>query len=145
MAYSTPATFVADDILTAAQLNTLSQAITELQSAGEQPGACFVQQVLDADGTIRAWMRHQHRYLWWRLDWSGGGIGDNLEIKIEPESSADQTLYANASPNLASYYEVEDLNGLLADGEFYTIVVNVAFDSPGTATLVYLQERSAAS
>lgn len=147
MAYTTPATFADNDVLTAAALNTLSTAITELQSAGELPTAVFLQRVAtsSAGTTYYARMRHAHRYLWWRVDFGNAGEGDDLELIIYPESGGSTTLYSNSGPGDASYAIVEDLDGLLDDGEFYRISMYIKVNSGGTGTWIYCEERSVAS
>lgn len=146
MSYTTPTTFVDDDVLTAAALNTLSTAITELQSVGESPAAVFLQRTTTSTSgtTFYAKLRHAHRYLWWRVDFGAGGQGDDMTLTIYPESGGSQVLFSDSSPDDASYVEVDDLNGLVAAGEFYQIALYIKVNVAGTATWLYCEERSVA-
>jgi hypothetical protein len=147
MAYTTPATFADNDILTAAALNTLSTAITELQSVGELPTAVWLQRVAtsSAGTTFYAKMRHAHRYLWWSVRFGAIGQGDDMTLTIYPESGGSHVLFDDSSPEDLSYALVEDLDGLLDDGEFYRIAMYIKVNSGGQGTWLYCEERSVAS
>lgn len=147
MAYTTPATFVDEAMLTAAQLNTLSAAIVELQSAGAQPVMPWVIRVATSSSgtTYTAWMRHTHRYLWWRLDFGAAGQGDDITLTIYPESGGSTVLYTDATAANASYALVEDLDGLVDAGEFYRIDLYIKVNTGGQGSWIYCYESSEAS
>lgn len=148
MAYTTPPNFINEAVLTAAQLNALSAAVAELQSAGEQPTAAWVQQTASSVTMWQAWMRHQHRYLWWRVDFSPASCERYLKVEvITSTGTVHQLFQKDTGTKLGSYAAASDLNGLLAAGEFYTVRVTIDFEGSGSklGTWMYCQERSVAA
>lgn len=142
MAYTTPATFADGNILTAAQLNILSDDIEFLYSLMSGINIPFSSQTLTGSGNTRKWIfRHQARYLHYKFRLTTG-TSDELDIRL---GAADTIEYTDATNRTAAYTWTGyiDLTATTenpADGDFYHVFVEFDFAAAGEFIVDYFLE-----
>ena len=115
MAWATPPTFTSGDILTASNLNILSDDIEYLKgyTNGAMPGCPAI--ALADSGDILYLLRHMHRYLHIKTTNTGG----NLTVKYSTTTVKTTSLSGTQTWDI-------DLNSYgLTVGAFYVVTVNI--------------------
>lgn len=131
MAWTTPPTFVDGAILSASQLNILSDDLEELHGAiaGSNPGQPSV--ALPTDGDVFYLIRHIHPYLHLKIVGRTRVYYDSTQVL----NSGSEGVTATYAVNLTSY-------GLTV-GAIYTLRVNI--EGSGTKMAVYAIESDQAT
>jgi hypothetical protein len=120
MAWTNPPTFSTDDVLTATNLNILSDDLAYLHGyvSGANPAMTSVELAVDGDAYFI--IRHLHRYL--RISYRC-----NADIKIWYDATE---VYHDGTPDGVNETRYADLNALgLTVGQLYT--VKATLDSDG--------------
>ncbi len=136
MSWVTPPTFTTGAVLTATQLNTLSDDLEYLHGfvSGANPAITAVQ--LAADGDAYALIRHMHRYLWVQY-------AANDDVRIYYDATE---VYHDGAPAGTREGHVIDLDSFgLTVGQLYTIKLSLDSDSGGVRIVYYLFESDVAS
>jgi hypothetical protein len=144
MAWTTPPTFTAGAVLSAAQMNIISQDLQHLFDTIGQVNTSFNQQDF-ADGTTSEQtfefnQLHRAQYFHWNIS-IGGGLHDELRISYNgTEIFTD--LGARAGPYTWQGHVDLDANpGGLTIGAFYTVVVTFRWtNSANNGTINFLGE-----
>lgn len=145
MAYTTPPTFADGNILTAAQLNILSDDIEHLYGLLSGVNVPFSSQTLTGSGDTRKWIfRHQARYLHYKFRLTSG-TSDELDIRV---GAGEDIEYTDATNRSAPYEWTGyiDMEATVADpalGDFYAVFVEFDFASAGDFIVDYLLESDA--
>lgn len=135
MAYTTPPTFSDASILTASQLNTLSDDIEFLYGVVQSPQVPFRRHSLSLQGSVQQFyrVRHRSRYLNLRIEYIvDNAWGTHLEWALDVTTSAGSN--ANADSDDGNYTSTStatdnitvDIDGLSnppTDGEWYLVTV----------------------
>ena len=125
MAISYP-TFTDGNVLSAAQLNQLGDAVGILRSAIDTSGMAFVTvSVSDAGNTISFWCRHAHQYLIFRAS----GTVNEYDLYVTPEGGATVLVLDNAGTldriDPGDWIDLDTEVPLLGTGDFYRIDVTI--------------------
>lgn len=142
MAYTTPPTFADNAILTAAQLNILSDNIEFLYSLISGVNIPFSSQTLTGSGNTRKWVfRHAARYLHYKFRLTSG-TSDELDIRL---GAADTVEFTDASNRSAPYTWTGylDLTATTEDpaaGSTYSVFIEFDFASAGDFVVDYFLE-----
>lgn len=142
MAYTTPPTFADNAILTAAQLNILSDNIEFLYSLISGVNIPFSSQTLSGSGNTRKWVfRHAARYLHYKFRLTSG-TSDELDIRL---GAADTVEFTDATNRGAPYEWTGylDLAATTEDpavGSTYSVFIEFDFASAGDFIVDYFLE-----
>ena len=139
MAYPTIATKVDGDILTAAHLNTLADAVAYLAAIGSLPNPAMYQQTSTSTSTATHyyWARYTNRYLHVVTNCTSG---DDLQVTINGNVTNDN------DPGNGYEDHVIDCNGYgLTAGAFYPITVAIRAQSGGSIGIAYVGFLSTAT
>ena len=139
MAYPTIATKADGDILTAAHLNTLADAVSYLSALGALPNPAFYQQTSTSTSTATYvyWARYTNRYLHVVTNCTSG---DDLKVTIDGEVTNDN------DPGDGYEDHVIDVNGYgMTAGAFYAITIEVKAQSGGSIGVAYVGFLSTAT
>lgn len=143
MAYTTPPTFTTGAVLTAAQMNTLSDDIEYLYGITQGVNIPFSALVTkrDINQSENLWyMRHMHRYL--HFKWGVNDVGEGL-TGFSIHVNGVKVHEVGVSTGEASYEDFTLEPGGLTEptiGDFYSIYIEAAFDQDTTFTLYYFLE-----
>ena len=145
MAYQTPPTFSSGNVLTAAQMNILSQNLEFFWSLVSGINVPFTGELMSGSGTSRAWTgRRLGRYLHYKMRMVDG-TSDEVEIRV------DGTAEYSDSTNRSAPYEwsgLIDLNATTSNpaiGVFYEITVTFDFTSGNDFRIDYFIESDSIS
>ncbi len=138
-------TFTDGNLLTAAQLNQLGNAVAALRSAVETTGYAFVATTVNNEGgTLSFWLRHVHRYLVLRAS----GTVNEYDLVIVPEGGTPVTVLDNSGTldRIASgdWIDLQTRVPALAVGQFYQVNVMIVDPTTCDMTVFLLYERTAA-
>ena len=136
MAWTTPPTFVNGAVLSASQLNILSDDLEYLAGfvTGANPAITAVQ--LAADGDAFALIRHMHRYLWVQYN-------ANDDVRIFYDATE---VYHDGNPGGTRKGWVIDLNSFgLTVGQLYTLKFSLDSDEGGVRIVYYAYESDVSS
>ena len=139
MAYPTISDVDDGDILTAAHLNTLADAVSYLAALGALPNPAFFQQTSTSTSTVTYtyWARYTNRYLHVVLNCTSG---DDLKVTIDGNDTDDN------DPGDGYEDHVIDCNGYgLTAGAFYAISVAVKAQAGGSIGVAYVGFLSTAT
>lgn len=142
MAYTTNPTFADGNILTAAQLNILSDNIEFLYSLISGINVPFSSQTLTGSGNTRKWIsRRQARYLHYQFRLTTG-TSDELDIRL---GAADTIEYTDATNRSApytwtGYLDLTATTENPAVGDFYHVFVEFDFAAAGEFIVDYFLE-----
>lgn len=116
MAWTTPPTFGSGNVLSAAQLNILSDDMEYLKGfvAGSNPGCPAI--ALANSGNIYYLIRHLHRYLHIKVTNTGG----DLEVLYDANS-----VYTHANLTGVETFDIDTNGQGLTVGAFYVVTVNL--------------------
>lgn len=141
MAYQTPPTFSTGNVLSAANLNILSDNLEFFWSLMSGVNIPFSGQTLTAAGNSRVWtFRRVARYLHYKILLD---VGDSDELYIRVNGNRE---YSDASNHSADhlwegYIDLQAITSVPAVGTFYDVYVEIAFSgSPNELQIIYLIE-----
>jgi hypothetical protein len=131
MAWTNPPTFVDAAVLSASQLNILSDDLEYLHGfvAGGNPGQTSV--VLTSDGDVFYLIRHLHRYLHLKITGRTRVYYDATQVLNSGEAGVSQTYAVDLNPFA------------LVAGQFYTLRVQI--EGSGVKMAVYAIESDQAT
>lgn len=136
MSYTTPPTFADDAVLSAAQLNILSDDIAYLYGLASAVNPPF-QRAGGASGAGGTWLiRHRADYLYAGIEWvKGGDPGADFPFMIRYNGNTLVDTFLTGDSSAA--YQL-DLTGLgLTEGDFYEIEVE-SYTGSYFGTYIYL-------
>lgn len=132
MPYQTNPTFTAGNVLTAAQLNVLSENIAYLYSLIGGPNTPFTGEKLTGTAETRRWtFRRKGRYLHYKMRLLSG-TSDELDIRLGSSATIEYTDATNRSSvyTWSGYIDLTTTTENPAIGDFYEFYVE--FDAVGT-------------
>lgn len=142
MPYQTNPTFSSGNVLTAAQLNILSENIEFLRALTSGVNIPFTGEKMSGSGESRRWtFKHQGRYLHYKMRMVNG-TSDELDIRIGTSESIEYTDATNRSAPYA-WTGYIDLAATVEDpaiGAFYQVFVEFDFDSGNDFRIDYFIE-----
>lgn len=136
MAYTTPPTFSNGAVLSAANLNTLSDDIEYLYALATAVSAPFCGQTMVAGGDSRYWtFRRRARYLHYQVRLTASDI-DEFELLITNYGGTDQDGVIDHSNHSApytwsGYVDLDSLGDPPALLEFYKVHFVITFSGSG--------------
>lgn len=143
MAWVTPPTFVDGNVLTATQLNQLSDAVRYLNGLGASPNVISAE-VGNIQGVTSYWFagRHTNRYL--KCLYIGNANSDYLKIYY-----GATLLYNDGDPYSAgnaqwATLDLQTLIPALAVGDWYRLEVQMHNNTNGTLSVLALYEATSA-
>ena len=151
MAWTNPPTFADGDVLSAAQLNILSNNTEYLKGISDAPNAPFATVTAVGSTTTDFWLRHTHDHLHYKFVIENG-TSDTIWIKVWNEAGTqefgdkifnDTDKVTTTQPDWEGSYDAS----ALTDDAWYRIEVFQSFDggSSNVMYLVYLEERTVAA
>ena len=139
MAYPTINDVDDGDILTAAHLNTIADAVSYLSALGALPNPAFFQQTSTSTSTVTYtyWARYTNRYLHVVTNCTSG---DDLKVTIDSNDTDDN----DPGDGYEDHVIDCDAYGLTA-GAFYAITIEVKAQSGGSIGVAYVGFLSTAT
>lgn len=135
MAYVTPPTFVDGNVLSAAQLNILSDDIEYLHGVTDTPNFGFVLRGASASTILAYYIRHKHRYLHYRYRIE---THDANEVQIEYGGEMIDADMVGAIGTYSGYYDLDSYGFTVND--WYQVSVIYTSSSNSYITVDYLLE-----
>lgn len=146
MPWTTPPTFADGNILTASQLNILSDDLEYLSGVTEAVNTPFTGLItsLPLTSSNNLWrIRHQHRYLHYRI-YSTSGTSDYVKVYYDGEVAYDDS-GNRAGPHLwAGYADLDSVAPGLVVGTYYDLWVEADGDA-WTLRVEFLGESDSTS
>lgn len=141
MAYTTPPTFADDTILTAANLNILSDDVEHLYGLISGVNIPFSSQTITASGESRRWIfRRQARYLHYKIR-NITNDTDELHINVNGNDEYDDVTNRSGAYTWEGYIDLTGITAVPAVGAFYEVYVDITFDTgPNDLRVDYLLE-----
>lgn len=141
MAYQTPPTFSTGNVLSAANLNILSDNLEFFWSLMSGVNIPFSGQTMTLNGNSRVWtFRRVARYLHYKILLD---VGDSDEFSLYINGNREVYDASNHSADYTweSYVDLQAITSVPAVGAFYDVYVNEVFSgSPNELQVIYLIE-----
>ena len=148
MAWVAPPTFNSGDVLTATQLNTLSDAVNYLNALGGAPSPGFLQQIIygtNANVIYSVWHRHNYLHLWCAV--TAGNKPNPFRIYIYPSGYPGSNI--NVTPTFdgnGPWHLIADISSAgIAVGTRYDVEIRISSSSGDRFAVRYLAEMTASS
>jgi hypothetical protein len=141
MPYQVPPVFSSGNVLTAAQLNIISENLEFFWSLVSGVNIPFSGQTLTASGDSRVWtFRNVARYLHYKvlLD---VGTSDEFELYVNGNREVYDASNHNADYTFEGYVDLTAITSPPSVGQFYDVYVTETFSgSPNELQIIYLIE-----
>lgn len=146
MSYTTPPTFADTNILTAAQLNTLSDNIEFLYSLISGVNIPFTSDVVTLSGDSRSWIfRRQARYLHYKIR-STQNDTDRMRIFANGNAELDDGTNRIGAYTWEGYIDLTGITAVPAVGAFYEVYAEfTSLNGPNEWVVDYFLESDATS
>lgn len=145
MSYQIPPTFADGNVLSAAQMQILSDDIEFLYSLVSGVNTPFVGQVMTGSGTSRAYtFRRQGRYLHYKFRMVVG-TSDELDLRIDGTAEYTDATNRAAPYTWSGYADLQATTSAPDIGEFYTAEVEFDFASGNDFRIDYMIESDSIS
>jgi len=145
MSYTSPPIFADGNLLSAAQMNTLSDDVEFLHGVVMGPNIPFCSVVSNTGGSLDAtnavWMiRHKHRYLHYYIS-QLASQSDSLEIRYDGTAVYSDGGDRTAPWAWSGYVDLDSTPGGLTVGNWYEITVHYTPKTgSGVVQVIYLLE-----
>ena len=140
MAYQTPPTFSSGNVLTAAQLNIISENIEFFWSLVSGVNIPFTGEKMTGSGTSRGWTgRRLGRYLHYKMRMVTG-TSDQVDVDVDGTTEYTDSTDRAAPYTWSGYIDLNTTTSNPDIGEFYEITVVFAFTSGNDFRVDYLIE-----
>lgn len=142
MAYQTPPTFSSGAVLSAANMNILSQNLEFFWGLVSGVNVPFAGQTMTGSGNSRTWtFRHVGRYLHYKITLNGG-TSDELYIRVNGNREYSDATNRSNPYTWSGYIDTNAITAPPAIGTFYDTYIEIAFAGGGGSDLqiVYLIE-----
>ena len=143
MAFIVPPTFADGDILTAAQLNILSDDLEYLYSLVAGANVPFLQHKWDGSPTeepSRTYIFHRaNRYLHYKIRLTGGETAD-FKIFVNGNQEYLDSTNRTSGYEWVGYIDLTGITAVPAVGDSYEVYANIEWATGGEAKLDYLLE-----
>jgi len=142
MAFTTPPTFTSGNVLTAAQLNTLSGDVEYLYSITHGINIGFTGQTTSTAGNTRPYsLRRRVQYLHYKIRVTSGTV-DSLSINVNGNNEFTDGVNRSSGYTYSGYIDLTAITAVPTVKDFYTIYSTVAFDPSGEITIDYYIESN---
>lgn len=147
MAYQVPPVFNSGDVLSAANLNIISQNLEFFWSLVSGVNIPFSGQTMTGSGSSRVWtFRHTCRYLHYKF-FLDGGDSDEITLVVNGNDEWGDATNRSADYTWTGYVDTNAITSPPAIGSFYDCHVDMSFGGGGGSDLqiVYLIESDSTS
>lgn len=135
-----PPSFADGDILSAANLNIISQNLEFFWGLVSGVNVPFTGEKMTGSGASRPWTgRRVGRYLHYKCELVNG-VSDELDIRIDGNHEAGDGTNRSAPYEWSGYIDLSATTSAPAIGAFYEVIVEFDFTSGNDFRVVYLIE-----